>query len=113
MDSIISGPVKHSSRSSKRTSKRKIKIRPSRCLFDRGHRMSVLNKNDLVFVAAKRTPFGTFGGSLTQVSATDLAVESSKACLTQSGIKATDLDAVVFGNVIQSSSDAIYLARHV
>ena len=68
---------------------------------------------DLVFVAARRTPFGKFGGSFSQLSATDLAVEASKACLAQSGLQASDIDASVFGNVIQSSPDAIYLARHV
>jgi acetyl-CoA acyltransferase 2 len=67
----------------------------------------------LVFVAAKRTPFGRYGGSLKDISATDLAVISSQACLLQSGLKAEDLDASVFGNVLQSSVDAIYLARHV
>lgn len=32
-------------------------------------------------VAAKRTPFGTFGGKLKTQSATDLAVHSSKAAI--------------------------------
>ena len=36
---------------------------------------------NLYIVAAKRTPFGTFGGKLTNFTATDLAVESSKAAL--------------------------------
>jgi acetyl-CoA C-acetyltransferase/acetyl-CoA acyltransferase 2 len=74
--------------------------------------MSKVN-DDLVFVAAKRTPFGTFGGSLSKVSATDLAVQASQACLDQASLKGEDIDAVVMGNVAQSSSDAIYLARHV
>jgi len=68
---------------------------------------------EFVFVAAKRTPFAKFGGSFVGLSATDLAVESSKACLSQSGLSPLDLGASVFGNVIQSSSDAAYLARHV
>ncbi len=67
----------------------------------------------LVIVAAKRTPFAKFGGSFSQLSATDLAVESSMAALTQAGIPATELGHSIFGNVIQSSSDAAYLARHV
>ena len=74
--------------------------------------MSVKNET-LVFVAAKRSAFGAFGGSLASLSATDLALETSRACLEQSQLKASDLDAVVMGNVVQSSSDAIYLARHV
>ena len=68
---------------------------------------------ELVFVAAKRTPFGTYGGTLKDFSATDLAVLASKAALAAGGVAATDIDQVIFGNVQQSSADAIYLARHV
>ena len=68
---------------------------------------------DLVFLAAKRTPFGTYGGSLKDQSATDLAVHAAKAALKQAGVKPEDVDNVVFGNVMQTSADAIYLARHV
>src|SRR5436309_14224233 len=68
---------------------------------------------DLVFLAAKRTPFGTYGGSLKDVSATDLAVHAARAAIAQSGLKPDDVDNVVFGNVVQTSPDAIYLARHV
>ncbi len=35
----------------------------------------------LYIVSAKRTPFGAFGGKLRQLSATDLAVHSSKAAI--------------------------------
>ena len=68
---------------------------------------------ELVFLSAKRTPFGTFGGSLKDQSATDLAVHASKAALKAAGVKPEDVDNVVFGNVMQTSADAIYLARHV
>src|SRR3954468_11815197 len=68
---------------------------------------------ELVFLAAKRTPFGTYGGSLKDVSATDLGVHAAKAAVAQSGVKPEEIDNVVFGNVVQTSPDAIYLARHV
>ena len=68
---------------------------------------------ELVFLSAKRTPFGTFGGSLKDVSATDLGVHAAKAAIAQSGVKADEIDNVDFGNVVQTSADAIYLARHV
>ena len=68
---------------------------------------------DLVFLSAKRTPFGTYGGSLKDVSATDLGVYAAKAAIAQAGVKPEDIDNVVFGNVVQTSNDAIYLARHV
>jgi acetyl-CoA acyltransferase 2 len=64
-------------------------------------------------VAAKRTPFGTFGGALKDFSATDLAVVAAKAALQAGGVSPEVVDTVVFGNVAQTSADAIYLARHV
>jgi acetyl-CoA acyltransferase 2 len=70
-------------------------------------------QQDVVFLAAKRTPFGTFGGTLKDQSATDLAVHASKAALAQAGAPLEDYGHVVFGNVAQTSSDAIYLSRHV
>ncbi len=70
-------------------------------------------QKEIVIVAAKRTAFGTLLGSLKGVSATDLAVHAAKAALAQSGVKAEEIGHVVVGNVIQSSADAIYCARHV
>jgi len=68
---------------------------------------------EIVFVAGKRTPFGAFGGLLKDHSATDLGVIAAKATLEQGGIKASDIDHIVMGNVVQSGSDAAYLARHI
>lgn len=68
---------------------------------------------EIVFLAAKRTPFGTFNGALSKYSATDLGVHAAKAALAQSGVDAEDVDHVIFGNVLQTSRDAIYLARHI
>lgn len=67
----------------------------------------------IVIVAAKRTPFGAFGGTLKDVSATDLAVLASKAALEQAKVDPSEIDHVVFGSVVQSAADAIYLPRHV
>ena len=47
------------------------------------------------------------------MSATELGVVSSKAALAQAKISISLVDAVCFGNVIQSSSDVAYFARHV
>ena len=68
---------------------------------------------EIVFLAARRTPFGTYGGSLKDQSATDLGIHAAKAAIAQAGVKPEDIDNVVFGNVVQTSPDAIYLARHV
>jgi len=68
---------------------------------------------EIVVLAAKRTPFGAFGGGLKDLSATDLMLAASKAALTQAGAPLEDYGHVVVGNVQQTSPDAIYLARHV
>jgi len=72
-----------------------------------------IHDNDVVILAGARTPFGNLGGALADLTATDLAVAAADAALTRSGVPREKIDEVVFGNVIQSSADAIYLARHV
>ena len=67
----------------------------------------------IFLVAAKRTPFGAFGGALKSLSATELGVVSTKAALAQASMDPSLIDQVYFGNVIQSCNDAAYLARHV
>ncbi len=71
------------------------------------------NGTDVVFLSAARTPMGSFGGSLKDHSAIDLGVVASKAALERSGVDPAELGHVVFGNVMQTSADAIYMARHV
>jgi acetyl-CoA acyltransferase 2 len=68
---------------------------------------------EIWIVGAKRTAFGAFGGMLKDLSATDLAVEAAKAALAQARVAPEDVDHVIFGNVQQTSPDAIYHARHV
>ncbi|MDP2498429.1 MAG: thiolase family protein [Candidatus Palauibacterales bacterium] len=76
--------------------------------------MGTMNSDrDVVFLSAVRTPFGSFGGSVKDWSAGDLAVESGKAAVERAGADPDDFDQVYYGNVIQTSKDAAYLARHV
>src|SRR5512141_3063392 len=75
--------------------------------------MNRAGQQDVVILAAKRTPFGTFGGTLKDLSATELGVHAAKAALAQAGVSPEHVGHVVFGNVAQTSSAAIYLARHV
>ncbi len=74
---------------------------------------SARSSNDIVFLSGKRTPFGTFLGALGSVSANDLGVHAGRAALAQAGVEAADIDHVIMGNVMQTSPDAIYCARHV
>ena len=67
----------------------------------------------IVAVSGKRTPFGSFGGGLKDVGATQLAVAAGKAAIEQAGLQPSDIDHVVLGNVVQSGADAAYVPRHV
>jgi len=71
---------------------------------------------NVFLVAAKRTPFGAFGGSLKSVSAVELGVVATKAALADCGasfdVSNTNTE-VYFGNVVAAGPDAAYLARHV
>lgn len=52
-------------------------------------------------VGAKRTPFGTFGGKLKDMTATQLGVVASMAALENAKIKPDKVDSVTFGTVLQ------------
>eukprot|EP00099_Drosophila_melanogaster_P014746 NP_523528.1 yippee interacting protein 2 [Drosophila melanogaster] len=75
--------------------------------------MSAATKG-IYIVAAKRTAFGTFGGSLKGINQTQLQTTAAKAALDAAGLKGEQVDTVIVGNVIASSStDGIYVPRHV
>jgi acetyl-CoA acyltransferase 2 len=71
------------------------------------------NVDSVVIVNGARTPFGNFGGALRDVTAIDLGVVAAKAALKRSGVDPHKIDQVIFGNVMQTSADGIYGARHV
>jgi acetyl-CoA acyltransferase 2 len=68
---------------------------------------------EIVILSAARTPFGKFGGAFKDLSATELAVVAARAALERGKVEAANIDHVIFGNVLQTSADAAYLARHV
>jgi len=74
--------------------------------------MTDKNRN-IVFLSAVRTPFGTFGGSLKGHSATQLGSHAAKAAVERAGVDAAEYGHTYFGNVIQTSADAVYLSRHI
>ncbi len=75
--------------------------------------MRSATSQEIVLVAGRRTAFGTYGGALKDLSATDLAVIAARAALADAGLPPDAIGHVVVGNVLQTSADAIYLARHV
>jgi len=68
---------------------------------------------DVVILDGIRTPFGNFGGALKSFSATDLGTIAAENLFGKLNFPKDKINHVVFGNVIQSSKDAIYLARHI
>ena len=68
---------------------------------------------DVVIVAGARTPMARYTGVFSEVSAIDLGAHAAKAAIQRSGVDPGEVEQVVFGNVLQTSSDAIYGARHV
>ena len=69
--------------------------------------------SDVVILHGARTPIGTFLGSLRAVSATQLGVVAARGALERAGVDPRHVGAVFVGNVLQSSKDAAYIARHV
>ncbi|WP_413379913.1 acetyl-CoA C-acetyltransferase [Alkalihalobacillus sp. 1P02AB] len=69
--------------------------------------------SDVVVIEGARSAFTEFGGSLRDLSAIDMGAEVAKAAMNRAKIDAGEIDNVVVGNVIQSSTDAIFLSRHI
>jgi acetyl-CoA C-acetyltransferase len=58
---------------------------------------------EVVIVAAVRTPIGSFGGSLSSLSATDLGAIALKGALEKAGVDPSEVEQVIMGNVISAN----------
>ena len=61
-----------------------------------------MSKDSVVIVSGSRTPMGGFQGSLSALSASDLGASAIKAAVEQSGLKPTDVEEVIMGNVLSA-----------
>lgn len=61
-----------------------------------------MSTQEVVIVAAKRTPIGSFNGSLASLQAPELGAIAIKAALNQAGIEAAQVDEVIMGNVLNA-----------
>ncbi len=68
---------------------------------------------DVFILGGARTPMTEYVGALKDVSALELGAIASKGAFDKTGVKPEWVDHTVIGNVLQTSSDAIYGARHV
>mgnify|MGYP000910282990 FL=1 len=57
---------------------------------------------EVVIVSAVRTPIGSFGGSLKDVSAVKLGATAAKEALNRANVNPELVDEVIFGNVLQA-----------
>jgi acetyl-CoA C-acetyltransferase len=62
------------------------------------------NKKEIVITSAFRTAIGSFGGSLSSLSAAQLGAEVIKKCVEHSELKNTDVDTVYMGQVLQAGA---------
>src|SRR5690625_4706230 len=68
---------------------------------------------NVYIVDGARTAFTEFGGSLAQVDASDLGKVTAVEALKRANVSSKQIDHVIYGNVIHTSENAAYLARHI
>jgi acetyl-CoA acetyltransferase family protein len=68
---------------------------------------------EVMIIGGARTPMTDYVGALKDVSALELGAIAARGAFERSGVKPEWIDHVVVGNVLQTSADAIYGARHV
>ncbi len=68
---------------------------------------------DAVILHGARTPMARYMGAFDATTAIDLGAAASKEAIRRAGTEPADFDHVIFGNVMQTSADALYGARHV
>ena len=69
--------------------------------------------NEVVITSAARTAVGRYGGSLKGTAPTDLGAIAVSAAIERAAIEPDAVDQVVFGNVIHSAPEDMYMARVV
>src|SRR2546423_4069972 len=72
-----------------------------------------MNKPDVFIIGGARTPMTEYVGALKDISAIELGAIASRGAFDRTGVKPEWIDHAVFGNVLQTSADAIYGGRHV
>src|SRR6476646_3162417 len=72
-----------------------------------------MSTSSLFILGGVRTPMATYTGKLKDVSAIDLGTIAARAAMERTRVRPDMVDHVVFGNVLHTSADAIYGARHV
>jgi acetyl-CoA acetyltransferase family protein len=69
--------------------------------------------NEVFILGGARTPMADYTGRLKDLSAIELGAIAARAAMERTGVQPAMVDHIVFGNVLQTSADAVYGARHV
>src|SRR3982751_1490295 len=70
--------------------------------------------SEAIFIlGGARTPMADYTGKLKDFSALELGAIAARGAMERTKVVPAHIDHVVFGNVLQTSSDAVYGARHV
>ncbi|MBP9674136.1 MAG: thiolase family protein [Bacteriovoracaceae bacterium] len=72
-----------------------------------------MSQSRVFLVAGKRTPFGKFGGSLALLSPTELLRSAGEALIKNLKLAPDSIDQVIVGNVLPTTADTLYSARHL
>ena len=68
---------------------------------------------DVFILGGARTPMTDYVGPLKDISALELGAIAARGAFQRTGVRPEWIDHTVIGNVLQTSADAIYGARHV
>src|SRR3954466_3476394 len=72
-----------------------------------------MGSSEVFILGGARTPMAEYAGKLKDFSALELGAIAARAAMERTGVKPQAVDHVVFGKVLQTSSGAVYGARHV
>jgi acetyl-CoA acetyltransferase family protein len=72
-----------------------------------------MSVSPIYILGGARTPMAEYTGKLKDISALDLGALAARAALARTGVAPAQVDHVVFGNVLQTSADAVFGARHI
>src|SRR5438067_4247248 len=73
----------------------------------------MMAKNEVLSIGGVRTPMTDYVGALKDIPALELGAIAARGAFQKTGVRPEWIDHAVIGNVLQTSADAIYGARHV
>ncbi|HTZ97704.1 MAG TPA: beta-ketothiolase BktB [Terriglobales bacterium] len=68
-------------------------------------------QREVVVLSAVRTPIGRYGGSLKDIPMAELGAIVTREAISRAGLAPADIEHVVFGNVIHTEPQDMYLSR--